>query len=134
MTRINRYLKFSAIFLSAALLMQLSSFYTVKNGLATINVSMVLGKLSSNEMAIFIATGLIAFLIIFFVSTKKAVNVWIVLLLAGAFSNLIDRLVSGGAVDYFSLPNLFAFNIADLAIMIGTIGLLISFLKIKTPS
>ncbi len=39
----------------------------------------------------------------------------------GVFSNLIDRFLYGYVIDYLALPNLFSFNIADLAIAAGTL-------------
>jgi signal peptidase II len=50
------------------------------------------------------------------------------LIMGGAASNAIDRLVLGGVADFFSLHALgfywYVFNIADAAIVAGVIGLL----------
>jgi signal peptidase II len=50
------------------------------------------------------------------------------LIMGGAFSNAIDRLVLGGVADFFSLHAYgfywYVFNIADAAIVAGVCGLL----------
>ena len=50
-------------------------------------------------------------------------------LIAGTFSNLIDRVVLGYIIDYINLPNLFTFNLADLSNTIGVILLIIKLGK-----
>ncbi len=46
------------------------------------------------------------------------------LILAGAFSNILDRWQSGAVIDYFDLPLLTIFNLADLMILAGVIILI----------
>ena len=50
------------------------------------------------------------------------------LIMGGAASNAIDRLTLGGVADFFSLHALgfywYVFNLADVAIVAGVIGLL----------
>jgi len=50
------------------------------------------------------------------------------LIMGGAIGNAIDRLVLGGVADFFSLHAFgyywYVFNIADVAIVVGVIGLL----------
>jgi len=54
----------------------------------------------------------------------------LLLLLAGAGSNLIDRIWRGGVVDYLQLHKLpWSFNLADLLIIWGSIHFLILSLK-----
>jgi signal peptidase II len=45
----------------------------------------------------------------------------IILITAGALSNLIDRFLNGYVIDYMSLWNLNNFNIADLFIIAGVL-------------
>lgn len=45
------------------------------------------------------------------------------LVLAGALSNFVDRLVDGSVVDYLQLPGWPAFNLADAFILVGAFTL-----------
>lgn len=45
----------------------------------------------------------------------------VLLLLGAALSNLIDRLVYGGVVDYLNLPLIPSSNISDLIIVISAV-------------
>jgi signal peptidase II len=49
------------------------------------------------------------------------------MLLAGAFSNLADRLNYGSVVDYFDISYFSVFNLADIAITISIAYLIINF-------
>lgn len=50
---------------------------------------------------------------------------WETMLIAiGGSSNLVSRWQKGGVVDYWRLPGGLWFNLADVLIMIGVIGLL----------
>ena len=60
--------------------------------------------------------------------TTRLVAASLGLIMGGAVSNAIDRLMLGGVADFFSLHALgfywYVFNIADVAIVAGVIGLL----------
>jgi signal peptidase II len=47
------------------------------------------------------------------------------LLLGGALGNLLDRLLDGSVTDFIKFPYWPAFNVADIAITLGVIALLI---------
>ena len=53
-----------------------------------------------------------------------------IILTAGAIGNFIDRLTRGYVVDffYFSLIDFPIFNVADIYVVVATIGLFILFL------
>ena len=51
-----------------------------------------------------------------------------VLLLAGTFGNLIDRIFLGYVVDFFDLGWFPVFNLADAMISLGTAGIVVAFL------
>lgn len=51
------------------------------------------------------------------------------LLIGGGISNLIDRIVRGGVVDFIDLKIIPVFNMADLFISLGSIILLIEIIK-----
>ena len=52
---------------------------------------------------------------------KKSFNFFLLLVLFGALSNALDRIIRGCVVDYINLPFFPAFNIADVMITIGVI-------------
>jgi signal peptidase II len=75
--------------------------------------------IASVAMAVWLARGV----------ADKLVAGSIGLIMGGALSNAVDRLVLGGVADFFSLHAFgfywpYVFNIADLAIIAGVIGLL----------
>ena len=74
--------------------------------------------LASLAMAVWLARGV----------TDKLVAASLGLIMGGALSNAIDRLLIGGVADFFSLHAFgfywYVFNIADMAIVAGVIGLL----------
>ena len=54
------------------------------------------------------------------------------LVLGGGASNLYERVVySGQVADYWDVVGLFTFNLADVSIALGIIGLIIYFLRAK---
>ncbi|MFV0296987.1 MAG: signal peptidase II [Hyphomicrobiaceae bacterium] len=60
--------------------------------------------------------------------TSRVLAIGLALIIGGALGNAVDRLVYGGVADFFSLHALgyywYVFNIADVAIVAGVIGLL----------
>jgi signal peptidase II len=60
--------------------------------------------------------------------TEKLVAASLGLIMGGALSNAIDRILLGGVADFFSLHAFgyywYVFNIADMAIVAGVVGLL----------
>lgn len=61
-------------------------------------------------------------------ATSRLLAISLGLIMGGAIGNAIDRLVLGGVADFFSLHAFgfywYVFNIADVAIVAGVIGLL----------
>ncbi len=63
---------------------------------------------------------------------EKQESLWLAILLGGAIGNIIDRFIYGGVIDWIDIT-LFkfswsSFNFADIAIITGVIGWLISSL------
>ena len=95
-------------------------------------------KLSESLIIIF---SLSIILIIFFYLLKKYYhkekeNTFILtILLLGAVSNIIDRFLYGGVIDYLDLNFWPVFNLADIMITFGGFGIIIkTFLNKKTLS
>lgn len=61
----------------------------------------------------------------------KLLQTSIALILGGAIGNLIDRMLFGYVIDFIDMVFWPAFNIADSAISIGAVLLVISFLRTK---
>jgi signal peptidase II len=60
------------------------------------------------------------------------------LLIGGALGNVVDRLIYGAVADFLNMSccgieNPYAFNVADIAIFLGAIGLILFTGEKKTP-
>ena len=55
------------------------------------------------------------------------------LVVGGGVSNLFERIINTGLVaDYWDMASLFTFNLADVSIAVGIVGLMIYFLYVRT--
>lgn len=71
-------------------------------------------------------------LIFYLIINKKTPNylpLLLTIILFGAISNILDRLIYGYVVDYFELQYFSVFNIADAMISLGSILIIIRSLK-----
>lgn len=99
-----------------------------------ISMGIALGEFLG-KWGIVILTGLIstALAVWRFKSTRHVEQIALTLVLGGAIGNLIDRFVHGAVVDFVHLHagdyNFYVFNLADSAISIGFILLLIDGLR-----
>lgn len=71
-----------------------------------------------------IAVGLLVYLLFFSDLRHDLANLGLALLLGGSLGNLVDRVISGGVIDFLQLGNTPVFNLADIAIVSGS-GLII---------
>ena len=62
---------------------------------------------------------------------NKYAEISAALILGGAVGNLIDRVLRGHVIDFIDLRIWPSFNIADTAISIGAIGLILYLIKKK---
>ena len=61
---------------------------------------------------------------------KKSFVIWMTgLFLAGAVDNLIDRLAYGYVIDFIDFRIWPIFNVADIALALGCVGLIVWFWK-----
>jgi signal peptidase II len=105
------------------------------------NTGIAFGLLQGmNNILIFINTIIIISLSLIFIkqpifNQNKLSKIAIILIISGAISNLIDRIVIGKITDflYFGIKGYYwpAFNLADSCITIGGILLALSLLKVK---
>ena len=91
----------------------------------------------------FFAATALAVLIIFHLlrlaqDDDRLLTVGLGLILGGAVGNLIDRIRTGEVVDfldfYWKSYHWPAFNVADIAIFLGSLGLLAAFYRMRRPS
>lgn len=66
---------------------------------------------------------IIIFILLFLLKYWRG-NIWFILIFAGGVSNLIDRLRFGYVVDFINLTFLPTFNLADVFITIGVLGII----------
>lgn len=93
--------------------------------------SLPFGGQALNALVI-IAILLLIYLIYYLIINKKTSKIIIVLLtiiLFGAISNILDRIVYGYVVDYFYLRYFTVFNIADMMISVSALFIIIKGIK-----
>ncbi|MEL6646885.1 MAG: signal peptidase II [Pseudomonadota bacterium] len=98
-----------------------------------INFGLFSGDNSSTRW-ILIALALIICVVVLYWVTREPGGRWqniaAGLLIGGALGNVIDRLIYGGVADFLNMSccginNPFSFNVADIAVFLGAIGLII---------
>ena len=98
-----------------------------------INFGLFSGDNSSTRW-ILIALALIICVVVLYWVTREPGGRWqniaAGLLIGGALGNEIDRLIYGGVADFLNMSccginNPFSFNVADIAVFLGAIGLII---------
>jgi len=78
-----------------------------------------------------ILVALVWFLMWFYRQRKVSLILFVCLVIAGAFSNLLDRFYFGGVIDYIDVKYYSVFNLADIMIVVGIIGLALKSFKTK---
>lgn len=91
-----------------------------------INREGVFGLNLSNEVlvgaGVLICLGLLVLLSVDVKRAPARLGVW--LIIGGAFSNTLDRILHGGVVDVVAIAGLSRFNLADVMICLGALALL----------
>jgi signal peptidase II len=94
----------------------------------TRNTGVAFGQLQGGGVIVAILIAIAVTALVVYV-TRNARRRWIWLpaglLLGGAIGNVIDRLREGAVVDFLKLPHWPAFNVADAAITLGVLVLLV---------
>jgi signal peptidase II len=92
------------------------------------NTGVAFDFLSGAGPVVIIVEGLaLLVLLIYFARHPTRRGLWIPtgLLVGGALGNLLDRFIDGSVTDFIKFPDWPAFNVADVAITVGVITLLI---------
>jgi signal peptidase II len=92
------------------------------------NDGVAFGRLSGSPWLVALAVGgaLVA-LLAYFATHLGVRGIWLPtgMLIGGAVGNVIDRAARGAVTDYIKLPHWPAFNLADAAITVGVVVLLV---------
>lgn len=98
---------------------------------AVINRQGLFGLQVSNELLVGLGVLIIVAMVILLLrgasNTERSLGYW--LLLGGAASNLLDRVLVGGVVDVIGIGDLTHFNLADVMILLGAVSLVRGLLK-----
>jgi signal peptidase II len=98
------------------------------------NSGVAFSRLSGGgPLVVIVALVALAALLAFFVTHLHRRLVWLPtgLLVGGAAGNLIDRVRAGAVTDFVKLPHWPAFNVADTAITVGVIVLVVVLERAK---
>jgi len=120
--------KYLLIFILLIVVDQLLVYYIYKfkNYLVVINDGIIFGSIENIiTTIIFLLIGLCILIYLFAKSSSDNV-IYLVLIASGAVSNIIDRFIYGGVVDYIHFMQITTFNLADIFIILG---LLVYFYK-----
>lgn len=123
-------LKHPILFLCSLLLLQFFDYLFYRFGLSQTNSQLFFGYFSGNYLAI-ILTIVLMILLYCIMPKQKIVFFAFFLLAAAVISNVIDRLIYGGVVDYIKVWFIPVFNLADIVI-VGSI-ILIFWQILKKP-
>ncbi len=92
------------------------------------NDGVAFGRLSGSPWLVaLVVGGALAALLVYFATHLDVRGIWLPtgLLIGGAVGNVIDRAARGAVTDYIKVPHWPAFNLADAAITVGVVILLV---------
>ena len=101
----------------------------------TKNIGVAFSLNKDNLKNIIISACIIIFIIRYLFTQKKFLNpitlTCLDMVIAGGISNLIDRILRGGVVDFIKVLNFPIFNFADIMVVLGWVLFAIYILKIE---
>lgn len=98
-----------------------------------LNTKAIFGLIGGNSIGL--AIGIIfSVAIIYLIFYRKLFQLPLSLLLAGIMSNLVDRFIYKGVIDYWNFFGLFRFNFADLIIVLVVLYYITILVKNKKAS
>lgn len=121
-------LKYSLIFLCSLIALQLVNYFFYSNNLYTINDHFIFGYFGNNFLAVIVSIIFLA-LIYFSISKSKILLFSFVVLSSAVFSNILDRIIYGGVIDYIKIWFIPTFNLADIIIVMSVIIICLQSLK-----
>ena len=105
-------------------------YYFINQGSYVINLGVAFGVISDKPNLVFVLHFVLTILLILYFYKSKLSNVMksaLSLIILGSVSNLLDRFMYNGVVDYIDLWLFPKFNLADMIIVFGV--LLLIFLE-----
>jgi signal peptidase II len=94
----------------------------------TRNTGVAFGQLQDGGIIVSLVIALaLGALLVYFTRNAQRPLVWLPtgMLLGGALGNIVDRVREGAVIDFFKVPHWPAFNVADSAITVGVVILLV---------
>ena len=108
---------------------------------STLNTGVAFSMFEGNSWVFIITSSLASILFVYLIISKKWLKtkfekISISLILAGTLSNLVDRIIFKGVRDFIYLKfiNFAIFNVADMAITIGTILFCVCLVFLRKPN
>ncbi|MDP2642495.1 MAG: signal peptidase II [Candidatus Peregrinibacteria bacterium] len=117
---------------------QATKFFIEKNfpEITSHNTGIAFGIDIGNVWAIIISNVILIGIVIY--AAKKELRIksmltqiFLAMILGGGIGNLIDRIFRGSVLDFISIWLYPSFNIADICISVGILGMIIFFKKVK---
>ncbi|PIZ76396.1 hypothetical protein COY05_01270 [Candidatus Peregrinibacteria bacterium CG_4_10_14_0_2_um_filter_38_24] len=130
--------KITGLTILTVLVDQLAKFVTEKNfpEIVSNNTGIAFGIDVGNIWTIVISNIILIGIIIYAAKKELQIKntltqVFIAMVLGGGIGNLIDRIFRGSVTDFISIWIYPSFNIADICISVGILGIIIFFKKVK---
>ena len=95
---------------------QFLKLYFLDGGVAEVNHGIALGLFSNLPVFFYFLVFILLSIIFYLLSSKNNLTVGFALIYIGATSNLLDRVIYGGVVDYINFLGLFKNNLGDIMI------------------
>lgn len=92
-----------------------------------LNYNLALSLPSTVSIAIIVnVIGIVAILYLLTFNPNQSIKKYLAIILGAGTSNLIDRLIHGGVIDYINFFNISTINLADIMIVIAIILIFIN--------
>ena len=111
----------------AFLVDRLSKYFFNKANLSSVNKGISFGIF--NNTSVFLLVIIFLFFIFFLNLLKIQHKLTVGLVTVGGLSNIIDRFIYGGVIDFLNLPLISEFNFADIFICFGILLIVVDLFK-----
>ena len=101
------------------IVLQLSGFLFYYLSMSVVNDRFIFGAIADNSIAILVSVFLIIIFIVLTIKWFNLLTLPAILVIVSALSNIIDRFIYGGVVDYLNFFDYTRFNLADVVLIVG---------------